>query len=464
MIIKWNDESTYYGGICGRTPFKKGDILPSGVIPDNQIEQFLKHGKIIIIKPEPMKPIKLSISVMAHPSRAHFFPELQKKLNIPMSLFSVDKKNDLIENCKAAWRLHDKNADFHVVIQDDAIVCNSFKERAEAFITEMEAERIAKNEPVYGYNFFIRPEYSEAQMQAFYKKGYQLLPQNRGGVAICLPVKQIESMLKFYDTLKIRHDDERISQWIRKKGFRMCFPIPSLVDHDDHNPSLAGNGIGLNRQAYKYIDNLNLVIPKIIHQLWIGDKPAPKKWMQTWKEKNPSWEYKLWTEKEISAKKWINKKHIDFYCNKKIWHGVKDVCQYEILYNEGGCFFDADTECLLPVDELFCENFDAYSCWENEKARPGLIQPVIAAVKNSQFCLELIEGLSKLEKVGEPWKTTGNRYVGEMFRRTKQKVKIFPSYLFIPEHYSGEKYTGCGRIYSRHYYGSTIDNIYEKGV
>ena len=28
-------------------------------------------------------------------------------------------------------------------------------------------------------------------------------------------------------------------------------------------------------------------IPKIIHQLWIGPKPAPSKLMQTWKEKNP---------------------------------------------------------------------------------------------------------------------------------------------------------------------------------
>ena len=27
------------------------------------------------------------------------------------------------------------------------------------------------------------------------------------------------------------------------------------------------------------------MIPKIIHQLWIGPKPAPTKFMDTWKEK-----------------------------------------------------------------------------------------------------------------------------------------------------------------------------------
>ena len=32
-------------------------------------------------------------------------------------------------------------------------------------------------------------------------------------------------------------------------------------------------------------------IPKIIHQLWIGPKPAPINLMNTWKEKHPDFEY-----------------------------------------------------------------------------------------------------------------------------------------------------------------------------
>ena len=34
-----------------------------------------------------------------------------------------------------------------------------------------------------------------------------------------------------------------------------------------------------------------MVIPKIIHQLWIGEKPAPINFMNTWKEKNTDFEY-----------------------------------------------------------------------------------------------------------------------------------------------------------------------------
>ena len=464
MIYRWNDNVPLHH--AGKI-FKKGDTISQKITSDICIKLVTASGKIIIFNEteiKPFKPIKLSISVMAHPSRQEYFQELQDKLNIPMSQFAVDKKNNLIENCKAAWRLYDKTADFHVVIQDDAIVCNYFRERAEQFLNERESERIAKGEPVYGYNFFIKREYDTVKMESFVRQGYLIEPRNRGGVAICLPVNQIESMLRHFNTTNSRHDDERINNWIVANGFKMIFPLPSLVDHNDHNSSLAGNPINQGRQAYKYIDNMKVTIPKIIHQLWIGDKPRPLKWMQTWKEKNPAWEYKLWTDEDILMIRWINQKHIDYYYKNKVWHGVKDVCQYEILHKYGGCFFDADAECLMPIDELFCANCDAYSYYESEEARSGLIQPLIASVKNSYFAAELIEGLKNINIGGVPWQTTGNKYVGDMYKKTKEKVRIFPSHYFNPEHFSGIKYEGYGKIFGRHYYGSTIDNTYDKGI
>ena len=37
-------------------------------------------------------------------------------------------------------------------------------------------------------------------------------------------------------------------------------------------------------------------IPKIIHQLWIGDKPPPIKALNTISKNNPDCEYILWDE------------------------------------------------------------------------------------------------------------------------------------------------------------------------
>ena len=38
------------------------------------------------------------------------------------------------------------------------------------------------------------------------------------------------------------------------------------------------------------------MIPKIIHQIWIGPKPAPTNLMNSWKNKHPDFEYILWNE------------------------------------------------------------------------------------------------------------------------------------------------------------------------
>jgi hypothetical protein len=41
------------------------------------------------------------------------------------------------------------------------------------------------------------------------------------------------------------------------------------------------------------------MIPKIIHQLWIGPHPCPVEIMHTWKNKHPDYEYILWDERLI---------------------------------------------------------------------------------------------------------------------------------------------------------------------
>ncbi|HCT52382.1 MAG TPA: mannosyltransferase, partial [Balneola sp.] len=42
------------------------------------------------------------------------------------------------------------------------------------------------------------------------------------------------------------------------------------------------------------------MIPKIIHQIWIGDQSKrPSEMMKTWQDMNPDWEYMLWTDDNL---------------------------------------------------------------------------------------------------------------------------------------------------------------------
>jgi hypothetical protein len=54
------------------------------------------------------------------------------------------------------------------------------------------------------------------------------------------------------------------------------------------------------------------MIPKILHQIWIGPKPAPTNLMKTWKDKHPDFEYILWTEQEIQ------RRNLSLTCTEKI--------------------------------------------------------------------------------------------------------------------------------------------------
>ena len=61
-------------------------------------------------------------------------------------------------------------------------------------------------------------------------------------------------------------------------------------------------------------------IPKIIHQLWIGPKPPPTKFMDTWRDKNPEFQYIRWNEDELI------KRNMKLQCVKKI----NDIDLFEI--------------------------------------------------------------------------------------------------------------------------------------
>lgn len=107
-------------------------------------------------------------------------------------------------------------------------------------------------------------------------------------------------------------------------------------------------------------------IPKIIHQIWVGDKPIPKKYlkfMETWKEKHPGWIYKLWTNDDIDRFEWRNRDYFDAADNP----GMKaDIWRYEIIYKYGGVYVDCDMECRRPIDNLisrveFIAGFDSSS-------------------------------------------------------------------------------------------------------
>jgi len=115
-------------------------------------------------------------------------------------------------------------------------------------------------------------------------------------------------------------------------------------------------------QFKHYLNNLDIAnnekdikasIPKLIHQIWIGDSKLPKScipWMKSWKKFNPDWEYKLWDEENIRE---LNINDFDIY-SKDINPGYRsDILRYIILKKFGGLYADTDFECLKSIPSNF---------------------------------------------------------------------------------------------------------------
>jgi hypothetical protein len=201
------------------------------------------------------------------------------------------------------------------------------------------------------------------------------------------------------------------------------------------------------------------MIPRIIHQIWIGNQALrPAAMMETWRHMHPEWEYRLWTEVELLE--------LGLLCGAEVaamreMCGKADVIRWELLARFGGVAIDADSVCLAPIDDLLTTSGPAFASYENEQMRPGLVatgtmgfepgHPICVAA-----CRWIRENHQAL-KQGRAWETTGPRLLTTLVQTYWRLITVLPSHLFLPVHYTGATYRGHGKVYAHQEWGSTRD-------
>ena len=202
-------------------------------------------------------------------------------------------------------------------------------------------------------------------------------------------------------------------------------------------------------------------IPRIIHQIWIGPKPAPTVMMDTWRARHPDCEYILWTEAEIV------RRGMTFRCVPQIdliteINGKADIIRWEILYKYGGIAIDADSACIEPFDDQFWSGDGGFATYENENMRGNLV-----ATGTMGFCpgnrlvgdiLDWIDSPASYDVIQgtRAWNSVGPGVLTR-FLETKSypEFRIFPSYLFLPIHFTGcDRYEGHRKVYGYQEWGT----------
>lgn len=200
---------------------------------------------------------------------------------------------------------------------------------------------------------------------------------------------------------------------------------------------------------------------KMIH-IWIGPKNPPLQWMNTWKEKHPDWEYRIFDNEELARVKssFVNERILDIYLKAGKYNGAADIIRYEMLYKEGGFFPPADAICLENTDELWNmpEEY-CYGVYENEQIVPGNISPIYACNPGNSFLKTIIDRISCIHSydVRGPATTTGNWFLKSLLEQVRpNNIKIFPSHYFIPKHFrTNKRYEGKDKVYADQMWGST---------
>ena len=205
------------------------------------------------------------------------------------------------------------------------------------------------------------------------------------------------------------------------------------------------------------------MIPKVIHQIWIGDKVKPQECMDSVKRDNPNYEYKLWTEKELKTLKMSKKYQLKIKCMEELC-GKADMYRYLILQQHGGICIDADSISIEPLEDFMFNK--PCVAWENEIVRQGLLAlGFIGFPPNHKIIDEIIEHIETNKIESPAWVHTGNMVLTKIMEKQefkKDEINAFPSYFFFPDHHTGHKYKGHAKVYMTQLWGSTHDKYDSK--
>lgn len=211
------------------------------------------------------------------------------------------------------------------------------------------------------------------------------------------------------------------------------------------------------------------MIPRKLHQIWIGPDPAPEAAMATWPAAHPGWAYRRWTNADLDAHPWRAKAQMDAFAGRGCWEGVADIMRYEILHTDGGIYLDADLTCVRPLDDWLLEFF-FFAVYESEQHCPGYIANGVLGASSSQGLMYLaVQRILKMspERLSDPdaWacQTVGPSLITDLIRRHPTSATVLPSVLFLPQHYEDDTERVSSLIYARHAWTGTQRHYQNRG-
>lgn len=184
------------------------------------------------------------------------------------------------------------------------------------------------------------------------------------------------------------------------------------------------------------------MIPKIIHQIWIGTNQIPKEFLEfktMWRAMYSDFEYLFWDDKLVETEKIVPNHLLKYYNDREypLAFGA-DIVRYFILKKYGGLYVDFDTEPLKKIDDLVFMNKFFSAIQPNGEVAIGIIGSESNNELINKVCTGLedniINSLTNGYTKFDVYKLTGPQYFDSICKNfiEHEGYKFFESKFFYP--------------------------------
>ena len=176
---------------------------------------------------------KLSVAVMAHPSRTKWAEALAAKVGAEGIAWEAGEGR--WDTGRRAWQMYAPDATHHLVLQDDALVSKDLVSGVEAALGCIPAHRLLVS------LFYGQPHTGAQALEAKTRAMERAVETNASwiilrslnwGLGIVLPTAAVPAMVSWCDRQTVPAYDLRIGLYCRDVlGWKCWYTWPSLVEH-----------------------------------------------------------------------------------------------------------------------------------------------------------------------------------------------------------------------------------------
>lgn len=137
------------------------------------------------------------------------------------------------------------------------------------------------------------------------------------------------------------------------------------------------------------------MIPKIIHQIWVGPQEMPDKiarYCENTKKIFKDHEYKFWSNDNLPELPEDCKKVFSRYTEKPAFQA--DILRYFVVNKYGGIYLDSDFECYEKFDHVFEKSF---FCVNPNGNSWHVCNGVFACAPNSPILTNILNDISSIK-------------------------------------------------------------------